>query len=235
MKELNNKAVVLLSGGLDSTVTLAKAGEEGYEIYALSFDYGQRHEKELASAKKIAEFYKVNEHKILNIDLSKIGGSALTDPQITIPLLRDIENIGKDIPITYVPARNMIMLSFAVAYAEVVNADAVFIGANALDYSGYPDCRPEFLKAFQNAARLGTKRGVENKPVEIRYPLIDETKADIVREGARLTVPFHLTWSCYQGGERACGRCDSCTLRLRGFAEADIEDPLEYEPEGGVS
>jgi 7-cyano-7-deazaguanine synthase len=126
----------------------------------------------------------------------------------------------------------MIMLSFAVAYAEVVNADAVFIGANALDYSGYPDCRPEFLKAFQDAAGLGTKRGVENKPVEIRYPLIDETKADIVREGARLSVPFHLTWSCYQGGERACGRCDSCTLRLRGFAEAGIEDPLEYEDGG---
>jgi len=229
VRELSKKAVVLLSGGLDSTVTLAKAAEGGYELYALSLDYGQRHEKELASAKKIAEFYNVKQHKILYIDLSLIGGSALTDLSLSVPKERGILDIGDDIPITYVPARNMIMLSFAMAYGEVVNAEAVFIGANALDYSGYPDCRPEFLKAFQDAAKLGTRCGVEGKPVEIKYPLIDKTKAEIVKEGVRLSVPFHFTWSCYQGREKACGRCDSCTLRLKGFQEAGIQDPLEYE------
>ncbi len=233
MNELAKKAVVLLSGGLDSTVTLAMAGEEGYEIYALSIDYGQRHNKELTSAKNIVEFYDVKEHKVLNIDLSQIGGSALTDMSIAVPKQRNTEQIGNDIPITYVPSRNMIMLSFAVAYAEVVDADVVLIGANALDYSGYPDCRPEFLKAFQDVARLGTKRGVEGRPVEVRYPIINKSKAEIVKEGARLSVPFHLTWSCYQGKEKACGRCDSCTLRLKGFREAGMEDPLEYEETGG--
>jgi 7-cyano-7-deazaguanine synthase len=229
VRELSKRAVVLLSGGLDSTVTLAKAGEDGYELYVLSLDYGQRHEKELACAKKIVEFYCVKQHKILYIDLSQIGGSALTDLTMSVPQERGITDIGEDIPITYVPARNMIMLSFAVAYAEVVNAEAVFIGANALDYSGYPDCRPEFLKAFQDAATFGTRCGVEGKPVEIKYPLISKTKAEIVKEGARLSVPFHLTWSCYRGKEKACGKCDSCTLRLKGFKETGIQDPLEYE------
>jgi 7-cyano-7-deazaguanine synthase len=227
--ELATKAVVLLSGGLDSAVTLAEAREEGYEIYALSLDYGQRHEKELASAKQIADFYDVKEHKILYIDLLQIGGSALTDLSMAVPQQRNTKHIGDDIPITYVPARNMIMLSFAVAYAEAVDCGAVFIGANALDYSGYPDCRPEFLEAFRDVARLGTKRGVEGRPVEIKYPLINMTKAEIVKEGARLSVPFQLTWSCYLGKEKPCGRCDSCTLRLKGFGEAGIEDPLEYE------
>jgi 7-cyano-7-deazaguanine synthase len=227
--ELTKKAVVLLSGGLDSTVTLALAREEGYDIYALSIDYGQRHDKELTCAKRISEFYGVKEHKILYIDLSQIGGSALTDLRMAVPHERGPSQIGNDIPITYVPARNLIMLSFAVAYAEVVGADAVFIGANALDYSGYPDCRPEFMETFQDAARLGTKRGVEGRPVEVRYPIINKSKAEIVKEGVRLSVPFHLTWSCYQGKEKACGRCDSCTLRLKGFREAGMDDPLEYE------
>lgn len=227
--ELTKRAVVLLSGGLDSTVTLAMAVAEGYDIYALSLDYGQRHEKELACAKKVADYYSVQEHKVLYIDLPQIGGSALTDLRIEVPQKRNTEHIGDDIPVTYVPARNLILLSFAAAYAEVVNADAVFIGANALDYSGYPDCRPEFLKAFQDVARLGTKRGVEGKPFEIMYPLVSMTKAEIVREGTRLNAPLHLTWSCYQGKEKACGRCDSCTFRLKGFREAGIEDPLEYE------
>ncbi len=170
----------------------------------------------------------MKEHNILYFDLSQIGGSALTDPGMAVPQQRDIKYIGDDIPVTYVPARNMIMLSFATAYAEVVDAEAVFIGANALDYSGYPDCRPEFLESFQEMARLGTKRGVEGRPVEIKYPLINMTKAEIIREGARLSVPFHLTWSCYQGREKACGTCDSCTLRLKGFMEAGIDDPIEY-------
>jgi 7-cyano-7-deazaguanine synthase len=226
------KVVVLLSGGLDSTVTLAKAKEAGYEIYPLSFDYGQRHDKELESAKKIAKWYSVTEHKILKIDLVQIGGSALTDKGIAVPENRKVEDIGEDIPITYVPARNTILLSLAIGYAEVVGAEAVFIGANAIDYSGYPDCRPEFFEAFQKVAELGTKTGVDGKLIQIKYPLINMTKAEIVKEGARLNVPFHLTWSCYKGGEKACGKCDSCILRLKGFKEAGLEDQIEYEELG---
>ncbi|UCF09203.1 MAG: 7-cyano-7-deazaguanine synthase QueC [Thermoplasmata archaeon] len=229
---MTKKAVVLLSGGLDSTVTLAKAKEGGYEIYTLSFDYGQRHKRELASAEKIADFYDVSEHKVLRIDLPQIGGSALTDLSIDLPQERSGNQIGSDIPATYVPARNTILLSLAVAYAEVVGAEAVFIGANAIDYSGYPDCRPEFLEAFQKVTELGTKRGVEGRPVEIKYPLINSGKSGIVMEGVRLNVPLHLTWSCYRGGDAACGKCDSCILRLRGFKEAGVEDPIEYENEG---
>ena len=223
------KAVVLLSGGLDSSTCMAIAKNEGYEVYALSFDYGQRHRKELESAKAIAEHFGAKEHKLLKIDLTQIGGSALTDESIEIPENRDIEHISEEIPVTYVPARNTILLSFALAYAEVKNADAVYIGANALDYSGYPDCRPEYYKAFEEVARLGTKRGVEGRPIEIRYPLIDMTKAEIIRTGMKLGVPYGLTWSCYKGGEKACGVCDSCRLRLKGFREAGYEDPLEYE------
>ncbi|MEE9151017.1 MAG: 7-cyano-7-deazaguanine synthase QueC, partial [Thermoplasmata archaeon] len=188
-----------------------------------------RHDRELASAKKIAEWFKVQEHKILKIDLTQIGGSALTDKSIEVPKKRNIEEIGGDIPITYVPARNTIFLAFAIGYAEVVGAEAVFIGANALDYSGYPDCRLEYFEAMQKVAELGTKIGVEGKPIQIKYPLINMTKAEIVREGARLNMPFHLTWSCYKGGEKACGKCDSCILRLKGFREAGLEDPMEYE------
>lgn len=232
---MTEKAVVLLSGGLDSTVSMAKALEDGYELYALSIDYGQRHEKELASARKIVEFYGIEEHRVLYIDLMQIGGSALTDLSIAVPRKRDVDRIGDDIPVTYVPFRNAILLSFAVGYAEVLGAKAVFIGANSLDYSGYPDCRPEFLEAFQKAAQLGTKIGVEGAPITIQSPLIGMTKADIVREGVRLSIPFHLTWSCYLGREEACGQCDSCTLRLRGFREAGVEDPITYTDQRGDS
>ncbi len=220
------KCVVLLSGGLDSATTLAIAVEECSEVHALSFDYGQRHSRELESAKRIAEHYGVK-HKIIPLDLRSIGGSALTD-DIEVPE-RNLEDIEKEIPVTYVPARNTILLSYALAYAEVIDADRIYIGVNALDYSGYPDCRPEYIRAFQEVARLGTKRGVEGRPIEIRTPLIHMTKAEIIKRGMELGVPYELTWSCYRGGEKACGRCDSCLLRLKGFMEAGYEDPLEYE------
>ncbi|UCG71136.1 MAG: 7-cyano-7-deazaguanine synthase QueC [Thermoplasmata archaeon] len=222
-------AVVLLSGGLDSAVILALAREDGFEPYPLSFNYGQKHSRELESARKIAKYYSVKEHEILNIDLAKIGGSALTDINVDIPESRLIEEIGEDIPITYVPARNTIFLAFAIAYAEVIDAEAVFIGANALDFSGYPDCRPEYFEAMQKIVETGTKRGASENAIQIKYPLINMTKAEIVKEGARLDVPFHLTWSCYKGGDTACGKCDSCLLRMKGFLEAGIKDPIEYE------
>ncbi len=221
------RCVVLLSGGLDSTTTLAIAINDGCEVHALSFDYGQRHARELESAKKIAEYYGVK-HKIIKIDLKSIGGSALTDSRIKVPERR-IEEIRENIPITYVPARNTILLSYALAYAEVIDADYIYIGVNALDYSGYPDCRPEYIRAFEEVARLGTKRGVEGMPIKIRAPLINMTKAEIIKRGMELSVPYELTWSCYRGGEKACGRCDSCLLRLKGFMEAGYVDPLEYE------
>jgi len=221
------KAIVLLSGGLDSATTLATALHKGYDVYALSFDYGQKHGRELDSAEKIAKHYNIK-HKIVKIDLSW-AKSALTDKKIKIPEKR--KKIGKDIPVTYVPARNMIMLSFALAWAETINADAVFIGANAIDYSGYPDCRPEFYKAFQKAAMLGTKKGAESKTIQIKYPLINMSKSKIIKKGMSLGVPYHLTWSCYKGEEKACGKCDSCILRLKGFREAGYDDPVEYEAE----
>jgi 7-cyano-7-deazaguanine synthase len=219
------KAVVLLSGGLDSVTTLATALDRGYEVYALSFDYGQKHSRELGSAEKIAKHYNIK-HKIVKIDLSW-AKSALTDKKIKIPESR--KNIGKNIPVTYVPARNMIMLSFALAWAETINADTVFIGANAIDYSGYPDCRPEFYRAFQKAAMLGTKKGVESKTIQTKYPLINMSKSEIIKKGMSLGVPYHLTWSCYKGEKKACGKCDSCLLRLKGFKEAGYDDPVEYE------
>ena len=219
------KSVALLSGGLDSATTLAIALDEGYDVYALSFDYGQRHKKELEAAEKIAGHYRIN-HKIVKVDLSW-AKSALTDKKIRIPEKR--KNIEKNIPVTYVPARNMIMLSFALAWAETINADAVFIGANAIDYSGYPDCRPEFYKAFQKAAGLGTKKGVEGNPIQIKCPLINMSKSGIIKKGMSLEVPYHLTWSCYKGKKKACGKCDSCMLRLKGFKESGYEDPIEYE------
>jgi 7-cyano-7-deazaguanine synthase len=222
-------AVILFSGGLDSSVCMALAKEQGYQLFPLSFDYGQRHRKELDCAKEIAKFYKVNEHKIIKIDLTQIGGSALTDSNLDVPEERDVTKIGEDVPITYVPARNTILLSFALGYAEIVDAQAIFIGANALDYSGYPDCRPDFFSAFQKVAMLGTKAGREGREIEIKHPLIDLTKAEIIKEGTRLNVPFHLTWSCYKGQEKACGACDSCILRLKGFSEAGIKDPIIYK------
>ena len=223
------KAICLISGGLDSTVTLAIAREQGYETYGLTFDYGQRHRREIRSAKKVAAHYRLKEHKILKIDLDQIGGSALTG-DIPVPKGKTAAQIKacKDIPVTYVPARNTILLSFALSYAEVIGAEAIFIGANHIDYSGYPDCRPEYFKAFQHVAELGTRCGVEGHPVEIRYPIITLDKKAIIQKGRELAVPFELTWSCYEGGHKPCGSCDSCVLRRNGFKEAGLKDPVEH-------
>ncbi|TLZ72462.1 MAG: 7-cyano-7-deazaguanine synthase QueC [Methanobacteriota archaeon] len=222
------RAVVLLSGGLDSSTALAMTAKGGREVHALTIDYGQRHKKEIESAKKVARHFGVASHKVLKIDLAGIGGSALTDKKTRVPQQRTIEEMGRGIPVTYVPARNTILLGFALGYAEAIDADEIVIAANAIDYSGYPDCRPEFYAAFQEVARLGTKRGVEGRPIRILTPLIEMSKADIVRKGEELGVPWKLTWSCYLGGERACGTCDSCQLRLKGFREAGVKDPLPY-------
>jgi len=223
-----SKAVVLLSGGLDSSTTLGIAVEECEELHALTFLYGQKHEKEIRSAKKLAEHYSVQEHKFLDIPLSEIGKSSLLEGGEDIPKHHE-EEIGEEIPSTYVPARNIIFLSYALSYAESVDADAIYIGATARDYSGYPDCRPEFYDAFEKMAAKGTKRGVEGDPISIEYPLIDFTKGEIVKKGDEIEVPFHLTWSCYRGEEKACGECDSCKLRLKGFEEAGLEDPIPYK------
>ncbi len=225
-KQHGLRAISLLSGGLDSSTLLAWAVSQGYEVTALSFNYGQRHSRELESAKKIAKYYGV-EHHIMNLDLRSIGGSALTD-NIDVPEYK-MEEIGKEIPITYVPARNTILLSIALGLAEVKGAKKIFIGANAIDYSGYPDCRPEYFRALNEAFRLGTKRGVEGDPIEVEAPLLQMTKSDIVKLGNKLGLPFELTWSCYRGGEKACGRCDSCKLRLKGFMESGLVDPIPYE------
>ncbi len=215
------KAVCLIYGGMDSAVAAAIARQEGYECYPLSFNYGQRNRKEIEAAKNIAEWLG-GRHKIIEIDMRQIGGSALTD-NIEVP------EHGEGIPVTYVPARNTIFLSIALAYAEVIDADAIFIGVNAIDYSGYPDCRPEYIEAFQKMANLATKRSVEGKPIKIKAPLLYLSKAEIVKKGYELNVPFEKTWSCYREGEKACGRCDSCRLRLKAFKEAGLEDPIEYE------
>jgi len=222
------KAVVLLSGGLDSATALAVAAKRGYVIHALSFDYGQRHKRELQSARDIASHFGAREHRMLKIPLGELGGSALTDRKISVPAGKGPWRKGASIPPTYVPARNLVLLSWAAAYAETVGADAIFIGANALDYSGYPDCRPAFLRSFAQAARLGTRRGVSGRPVRIEAPLLRLSKARIVRLGASLGVPFGKTWSCYRGGRRPCGRCDSCRIRAKGFAEAGMDDPLVH-------
>lgn len=223
------KAVVLLSGGLDSSTAIAMAAEQGYELYALSFRYGQRHARELEAARAIGQHFGARDHKVSDIDLRLFGGSALTSDEIDVPLDRDENAMGVGVPSTYVPARNLIFLSFATAYAEVVGADDIFLGINAIDYSGYPDCRPEFLEAFAKTANLATKAGTEDgRTLRFHAPLVRMTKADIVREGTRLGVPWELTWSCYLGGEKACGKCDSCQLRLKGFVEAGLSDPLPY-------
>ena len=221
------KAVVLLSGGLDSSTTLGIANVEYEELHALTFLYGQKHDKEIRSAKKLAEHYSVIEHKFLDIPLSDIGKSSLLHGGEEIPDHEEGE-IGEDIPSTYVPARNIIFLSYALSYAESIEADAIYIGATARDYSGYPDCRPEFYEAFEKMAAKGTKRGVEGDPISIEYPLIDMTKEEIIKKADEIGVPLHLTWSCYRGEEKACGECDSCKLRLKGFKEAGLEDPIEY-------
>jgi len=222
------RAVVLLSGGLDSTTVVALAKRDGYDVYALSFRYGQRHAHELEAARRVAARYGVARHEIVEIDLRPFGGSALT-ADIPVPKGRDVTH-GSDIPITYVPARNTIMLSLALAWAEVLKASEIHIGVNAVDYSGYPDCRPEFVAAFQNLATLATKVGVEGAALRVHAPLINLSKAQIVREGARLGVDYSLTVSCYQADDqgRACGLCDSCRLRREGFVSAGIPDPTRY-------
>ena len=226
---VRKKAVVLLSGGLDSTTALAVARSAGYELYAMSFRYGQRHSLELESAGRVARSMDVEKHLIADFDLRAIGGSALTD-QIEVPKERGAEEISSGIPVTYVPARNTIFLSFALAWAEVLGAQDIFIGVNALDYSGYPDCRPEYIESFERMANLA-KAGVEGRlRLKIHTPLIAMTKAEIIVTGLRLGVDYSLTHSCYDPSSEsiACGKCDSCLLRLKGFAEAGMRDPLSY-------
>lgn len=222
----NNKAVVLLSGGLDSVTALAIAQEQGFQCYALSFCYGQRHTAELAAAKKIAVTMQALEHRIFDLDLSLFSNSALTNHELNIP-----DEPVAGIPITYVPARNTIFLSIALGWAEVLDAQHIFIGVNAVDYSGYPDCRPEFIQAFQNTCDLATKNTVEGRSITIHTPLIDLTKANIIAEGSRLGVDYSQTVSCYQANANgeACGICDSCRLRKQGFIEAGIDDCTRYQ------
>jgi 7-cyano-7-deazaguanine synthase len=225
---VKRSAIILVSGGLDSTTCLAIARSEGFDpLCSMSFDYGQRHRHELAAAERISHAYGVREHRVVRIDLRQFGGSALTS-DIDVPKDRDENQMGADIPITYVPARNTIFLSYALAWAEVLDCDDVFIGVNALDYSGYPDCRPEFVASFQQTARLGTKRG----GFTVHAPLVHLSKAQIIRRGIELGVDYAQTHSCYDPDTkgRACGRCDSCILRKQGFAQAGIPDPTVYAP-----
>jgi len=222
------RAVVLLSGGLDSATVLAMAREQGFECYALSVDYGQRHHAELAAAQLVAQKLGAREHRVVSIDLTGFGGSALTDSNIAVP-----EHASSGIPITYVPARNTIMLSLALAWAEVLHAQDIFFGVNAVDYSGYPDCRPEYVAAFERMANLATQAAVEGKPLTLHAPLLHLTKAEIIQQGVRLGVDYELTVSCYQADEagRACGRCDSCRLRREGFQSAGVPDSTRYRSE----
>jgi len=227
------KAVIILSGGLDSTTCMGIAAERGFELYPLTFDYGQKHRMEIENARKVARFYGAQDrHKIISLGfLREFGGSALTDDAIEVPHESDLDHSmshSLEIPVTYVPGRNLLFLSIATSYAEVTGAEAIYIGVNALDYSGYPDCRPEFIDKFAEVIAIATKVGVEGKHTQIAVPLIHWSKADIIREGTRLEVPYQLTTSCYNGCAEACGECDSCRLRLKGFAEAGIKDPITY-------
>ncbi len=227
---MNKKAVCLLSGGLDSTVTAYTAKIEGYDLFPLSFLYGQRHKKEIHAAEKIGKNLTSNQHVFFTLDLSQFGGSSLfTSTHEPIHDVSDMNEIGKTIPTTYVPARNTVFLSIALAYAETIDADAIFIGVTATDYSGYPDCRSEYIQAYQQMADLATKKGVEQGSIKIETPLLQLSKAQIVTKGNQLNVPFEHTWSCYRGEEKACGTCESCLLRLRGFKEAGLTDPLPYK------
>ena len=223
---MSDKAVVLVSGGLDSSTVLALALQQGYRCYTLSFDYGQRHRSELEAAKRVSELMKVEEHKIVRLDLGTIGGSALTDITIDVP---EQETAG--IPVTYVPARNTVFLSIALGWAEVLEADTIFLGVNAVDYSGYPDCRPEYISSFEAMANLATRAGVEGNKLSIQAPLIDMTKGEIISAGASLGVDYSQTVSCYQASIEglACGKCDSCRLRIEGFNQAGISDPTRYK------
>lgn len=225
--KINKKAVILLSGGLDSATVLSIVKSQNYKIYALSFRYGQKHDIELEFAKRLAD-NRVEEHKVVNIDLAMFGGSALTTDKL-VPKHDNVNDIGSEIPITYVPARNTIFLSFALAYAEVIDSKDIFIGVNALDYSGYPDCRPEFIDSFQKTANLATAKGVKNKNISIHSPLINLTKSQIIRKGIELGVDYSETISCYDPVKGlACGFCDACLLRLKGFDEAGFDDPIKY-------
>jgi 7-cyano-7-deazaguanine synthase len=223
------RAVVLLSGGIDSTTTLAIAIAEGYETYALSFDYGQRHQIETQAARRVAQSFGSKQHCVAKIDLHIFGGSALTD-DLDVPKKRSSKEIAHGIPVTYVPARNTIFLAYALAWAEVIPASDIFLGVNAIDYCGYPDCRPEFIEAFETLANLGTKAGVEGRRFQIHTPLIKFSKADIIRKAVKIGVDLSLTHSCYDPSPEglACGECDSCVLRLKGFREAGIKDPIRY-------
>jgi 7-cyano-7-deazaguanine synthase len=225
MSTIKPKAVVLLSGGLDSATCLAIARDQGFDCFAMSFDYGQRHESELRAARNVAEAMGAAAFKVIHINMGDIGGSALTDHSIAVP-----ETPTEGIPVTYVPARNTVFLSLALGWAEVLDADAIFIGVNAVDYSGYPDCRPAFISAFESLANLATKRGVEGRPIRIQAPLLRLTKGQIIEMGTRLGVDYSLTVSCYQADSegRACGRCDSCRLRRAGFEQAGLQDPTRY-------
>lgn len=223
---MTKKAVVLVSGGLDSTTILAFAKKEGFDCYALSFDYGQRHRVELKAAEQVSKALAVSAHRVVPLSLGDFGGSALTDQSIDVPDY----NGDTDIPVTYVPARNTVFLSIALAYAEAIKAEAIFTGVSAIDYSHYPDCRPEYIAAFQQMANLATQAGVDDKPIKIHTPLIDLSKAETVQLGLSLGVDYGMTISCYQANEQgeACGRCDSCMLRKKGFLEAGVADPTRY-------
>ncbi len=229
-KNKPQKAIVLASGGLDSTTVMAIAKDEGFDIYALSFDYGQRHRIEITAAKAIARALGAKQHLIVKTDLGQIGGSALTE-DITVPKDRDVANGSEEIPVTYVPARNTIFLAYALAWSEVLDTPHIFIGVNAIDYSGYPDCRPEYIQAFEHMANLATKAGVEGRyHLQIHTPLSQMTKADIIKNGIQLGIDYSLTHSCYDPDEvgTACGHCDSCLLRKKGFVDAGVEDPTRY-------
>jgi 7-cyano-7-deazaguanine synthase len=227
---LIKKAVVLLSGGVDSSTAAALAKKDGFQIHALSFRYGQRHEREIEAAKRVAAFLRAENHLVIDFNLRAIGGSALTD-EIEVPKRRSTKEISQGIPVTYVPARNTIFLSFSLALAEKIDSEDIFFGANQLDYSGYPDCREEYIRAFERMANLATKTGVEGKTKsKIHAPLIRMTKAEIIRKGLGLGLDYSLTWSCYDPTPEglACGLCDSCQLRVKGFKEAGLEDPIKY-------
>jgi 7-cyano-7-deazaguanine synthase len=228
MKPTSQRAVVLASGGLDSTVTAAIAKREGCELFFLTMAYGQRHAVEVERARQVAAALGAANHLVMQLDLRAIGGSALTG-QTVVPKGRASRERSQGIPVTYVPGRNLIFLSIAAAHAEVVGASLIYFGANVLDYSGYPDCRPEFIRAFEAAVKEGTKAGAEGTPLQVKAPLLMLTKAEIIRQGIELHVPFHLTHSCYDPvGESACGRCDSCIIRREGFAKAGVVDPIAY-------
>lgn len=226
--EMPKKAIVLASGGLDSTTIMAIVNYKGYDIYALSFDYGQRHKIELEAAKKVAKYFDAKKHLILHIELDTIGGSALTE-DIILPQEKNLKEISSSgVPTTYVPARNIIFLSYALAWAEVLGSTNIFIGVNAIDFSNYPDCRPEFVESFQKTANLATKAGMEGKKIQIHAPLMHMTKGEIIKKGISLGIDYSMTHSCYNPGKDGlpCGRCDSCLLRKKGFEEAGVKDPL---------